>query len=105
MRFPTFYIYGLPTCFGFNIPRQIVKDVKRWKPHGKGLVVSLKGVIDRTAADNLVGANVWISKAQLPKAGMDEFYWSDLKGLTVLGLDNEEQEVNLIHSCFRKLRF
>lgn len=41
-------------------------------------------------------------KAQLPKAGMDEFYWSDLKGLTVLGLDDEEQEVNLgkIHEMF-----
>jgi 16S rRNA processing protein RimM len=23
-------------------------DVKRWKPHGKGLVVALKGVNDRT---------------------------------------------------------
>ncbi len=28
-------------------------DVKRWKPHGKGLVVSLKGVSDRTGADEL----------------------------------------------------
>ena len=61
---------------------QIV-DVKRWKPHGKGLVVSLKGVSDRTAADELVGSNVWISKSQLPQAGVDEYYWSDLKGLTV----------------------
>ncbi len=33
---------------------------------------------------------------------MDEYYWSDLKGLTVLGLDDEEQEVNLgkIHEMF-----
>ena len=43
------------------------------------LSCSLKGVNDRTAAENLVGANIWISKSQLPKAGMDEFYWSDLK--------------------------
>ena len=49
-------------------------DVKRWKPHGKGLVVALKGVNDRTGAENLVGANIWIA---------------------VLGLDDEEQEVNL----------
>ena len=68
-----------------------VADVKRWKPHGKGLVVSLKGVSDRTAADNLVGANIWISKSQLPQPGVDEYYWSDLKGLTVLGLDDDEQ--------------
>ncbi|TXJ03326.1 MAG: ribosome maturation factor RimM [Acinetobacter sp.] len=70
-------------------------DVKRWKPHGKGLVVALKGVDDRTAADNLVGATIWIAKSQLPKADVDEYYWSDLKGLTVLGLNAEEQEVNL----------
>jgi 16S rRNA processing protein RimM len=32
---------------------------------------------------------------------VDEYYWSDLKGLTVLGLD-DEQEVNLgqIHELF-----
>ncbi|GJC32579.1 ribosome maturation factor RimM [Acinetobacter sp. KAM398] len=77
-------------------------DVKRWKPHGKGLVVSLKGVSDRTGADELVGANIWISKAQLPQPGVDEYYWSDLKGLTVLGLDDDEKEVNLgqIHELF-----
>ena len=62
---------------------QIV-DVKRWKPHGKGLVVSLKGVSDRTGAENLVAANIWIAKSQLPKADVDEYYWSDLKGLKVL---------------------
>ena len=59
--------------------------------HGKGLVVALKGVSDRTGAESLVGANIWIAKSQLPKADVDE-YWSDLKGLTVLGLDEEEQE-------------
>ncbi|WP_411689806.1 ribosome maturation factor RimM [Acinetobacter pseudolwoffii] len=72
-----------------------IADVKRWKPHGKGLVVSLKGVSDRTGADQLVGTNVWIAKSQLPQAGVDEYYWSDLKGLTVLGLNDEDQEVNL----------
>lgn len=59
------------------------------------MVVALKGVNDRTDAENLVGANIWIAKSQLPKADVDEYYWSDLKGLTVLGLDDEEQEVNL----------
>lgn len=69
--------------------------VKRWKAHGKGLVVSLKGVEDRTAAEQLIGANIWISKSQLPKPDVDEYYWSDLKGLTVYGLDEAEQEVIL----------
>lgn len=70
-------------------------DVKRWKPQGKGLVVALKGVVDRTAAEQLIGAEIWIAKSQLPQAGMDEYYWSDLKGLTVIGLDEIGQEVIL----------
>lgn len=77
-------------------------DVKRWKPQGKGLVVSLKGVSDRTAAEQLVGAEIWIAKAQLPQAGIDEYYWSDLKGLQVMGFDDNENEVILgqIHELF-----
>lgn len=76
--------------------------VKRWKPHGKGLVVALKGVQGRTSAEQLVGANIWIAKSQLPKAGVDEYYWSDLKGLTVIGLGEDDQEVILgrIHEMF-----
>ncbi len=77
-------------------------DVKRWKTQGKGLVVALKGVSDRTAAEQIIGAEIWVSKSQLPQAGMDEYYWNDLKGLTVLGLDDSENEVNLgkIHELF-----
>lgn len=77
-------------------------DVKRWKPQGKGLVVSLKGVSDRTAAEQLIGAEIWIAKTQLPQAGIDEYYWSDLKGLTVVGLDEAEQEIifGTIHELF-----
>lgn len=76
--------------------------VKRWKPQGKGLVVALKDVIDRTAAEQLVGSEIWIDRAQLPRAGQDEFYWSDLKGLTVMGQDEAGQPVNLgqIHELF-----
>lgn len=77
-------------------------DVKRWKPQGKGLVVALKGVQDRTMAEQLIGATIWIGKSQLPKAGVDEYYWTDLKGLTVIGLDDDENEVILgqIHELF-----
>lgn len=70
-------------------------DVKRWRTQGKGLIVLLKGVDDRTAAEKLMGANLWIEKSRLPKAGLDEYYWSDLVGLTVLGLDETGQPANL----------
>ena len=70
-------------------------DVKRWRTQGKGLVVSLKDVSDRNAAEQLSGVNIWISKSQLPKPGLDEFYWADLVGLTVLGTDDAGERVNL----------
>lgn len=69
--------------------------VKRWRTQGKGLVVLLKNIADRNAAEQLSGVDLWISKSQLPKAGLDEFYWSELVGLTVLGLDEAGQTVNL----------
>lgn len=78
-------------------------DVKRWKPQGKGLVVALKGVDNRTLAEQLVGAEIWIAKSQLPQAGMDEYYWSDLKGLTVIAINqSDENEIVLgkIHELF-----
>ena len=70
-------------------------DVKRWRTQGKGLIVLLKGVEDRTAADQLMGVNLWVEKSKLPKAGLDEFYWSDLIGLTVFGIDDAGNNVNL----------
>ncbi|RYY79636.1 MAG: ribosome maturation factor RimM [Moraxellaceae bacterium] len=70
-------------------------DVKRWRTQGKGLVVSLKDMTDRNAAEQLSGVNIWISKSQLSKAGLDEFYWADLVGLTVLGLNESGESVNL----------
>ncbi|XID74590.1 ribosome maturation factor RimM [Alkanindiges sp. WGS2144] len=70
-------------------------DVKRWRTQGKGLVVLLKDIANRTEAEKLIGATIWISRAQLPKPGLDEFYWSDLVGLTVLGTDDAGQPVNL----------
>lgn len=70
-------------------------SVKRWKTQGKGLVVALNGVADRTAAESLMGATIWVAKSQLPKAGLDEFYWSELAGLTVFGTDEQGNLVNL----------
>jgi 16S rRNA processing protein RimM len=58
-------------------------EVKRWRTQGKGLVVSLDGVLDRNAADLMMGATVWVDQRCLPAAPMNEYYWSDLVGLQV----------------------
>ena len=56
--------------------------------HGKGLVVQLKGCNDRDAAAMLTGTEIGVYRSQLPAAGADEFYWSDLVGMQVIAQDN-----------------
>ncbi len=51
--------------------------------HGKGLIVSLEGCQVRDQALALVGKQVTILREQLPETAENEFYWSDLIGLTV----------------------
>jgi len=50
---------------------------------GKGLVVQLKGVDDRDAAEALAQADILMPKAALPELSDDEYYWHELGGLAV----------------------
>jgi len=58
------------------------------KPHTKVLVAKLEGLHDRTAAEKCKGLLLAVPRSSLPKAGEDEFYWSDLIGLTVVNLQD-----------------
>ncbi len=50
---------------------------------GQGLVAKLEGVDNRDAAQALIGAEIHLERARLPKAKQGEYYWSDLEGLEV----------------------
>ena len=52
--------------------------------HGDTVVASAEGVDDRSAAESLKGARVFVSRADFPQAGDDEYYWVDLMGLSVI---------------------
>ncbi|OOZ37729.1 ribosome maturation factor RimM [Solemya velesiana gill symbiont] len=58
-------------------------ELKDGKAHGKGIIARLSGCDDRDMAAELVGADIAIPRDQLPGAGEDEFYWTDLEGLEV----------------------
>jgi 16S rRNA processing protein RimM len=45
------------------------------------LVVRLKGVADRTAAEKLCNTDLFLSRERLPEPERDEFYYADLIGL------------------------
>ncbi|MCG6935508.1 MAG: ribosome maturation factor RimM [Proteobacteria bacterium] len=61
--------------------------VAEGQAHGKGLIVRLDACTDRDSAAKLVGCTIAIRREQLPAAGENEYYWSDLKGLSVIARD------------------
>jgi 16S rRNA processing protein RimM len=60
------------------------------KPHTKVLVARLEGIADRTAAENCKGLLIAVPRSSLPKQGDDEYYWSDLIGMSVINLEGEQ---------------
>ncbi len=60
------------------------REIEWVKPHGRGLVMGLTGVADRTAAEDYRGAELLIDRSVLPSLPEGTYYWADLIGLTVI---------------------
>lgn len=73
----------------FDKPALHDVDVKQVKMHGGDVVAQLVGVVGRDAAEALKGAAVQVPRSHFPALSADEFYWSDLIGLTVENLQGE----------------
>lgn len=54
------------------------------KDHGDVVVALAQEVPDRTAAEAMRGARVFVGRASFPTPDADEFYWVDLIGLDVV---------------------
>jgi 16S rRNA processing protein RimM len=63
--------------------------VKEAKEHSDTVVACAQGVVDRTSAEALKGARIFVSRAHFPSAGDNEYYWVDLIGLDVVNRENE----------------
>lgn len=95
-----FGIKGWLKLFSHTEPREAILDYrnclvrqgKEWKPwviaegkrHGNQIIVRIDDVDDRDAAMAWVGADIGIRRADLPDAGAEHYYWSDLEGLAVV---------------------
>jgi 16S rRNA processing protein RimM len=71
-----------PTATMQTIPATL--EISRVRASGDGLVASSPAVPDRSAAEALRGARIFVARSQFPSPGPDEFYWADLIGLTVV---------------------
>lgn len=58
--------------------------------HGKGLIASLEGSNGRDTAEMLQGSQIALPRELLPKAQENEYYWSDLIGLSVINAQGVE---------------
>ena len=58
--------------------------VRQARAHGEGLVASARDVSDRTAAEGLRGARIFIARSAFPPLPEGEYYWVDLIGLPVV---------------------
>jgi len=59
-------------------------EVEEGRAHGSNVVAKLRGVDDRDAARELVGADIEVERAALPECEPGEYYWADLEGLEVV---------------------
>ena len=53
------------------------------REHGDGVVATAQELPDRSAAEALQGARVFVSRASFPTPDDGEFYWVDLIGMSV----------------------
>jgi 16S rRNA processing protein RimM len=62
----------------------VLLRVREAKEHSDTVVARADGVEDRSAAESLKGARVFVPRASFPTASTDEYYWVDLLGLDVV---------------------
>jgi 16S rRNA processing protein RimM len=62
----------------------VVRSIAR---HGRGMLLALDGIDDRTAAARLTGMRILVRAADLPAAGEGEFYVHELHGFTMVTTD------------------
>ena len=59
-------------------------DVTEVREYGKGFIVKFAGYDSPEKARILTGKKIAILRSQFPALDKDEYYWSDLEGLTVI---------------------
>jgi 16S rRNA processing protein RimM len=96
----TFGVKGWVKVFSFTDPRENILNYSplyinrkgEWlelkvlggRVQGKGIVLGVEGVTDPDQALPLIGSELAITKQQMKPTQQDEYYWSQLIGLTVI---------------------
>jgi 16S rRNA processing protein RimM len=76
-----------PASSGATLP-SLLKIVQA-REHGDVVVAQAHDVADRSGAEALRGARIFVGRSSFPTAGGDEYYWVDLIGLAVVNRQGE----------------
>ena len=71
---------------GVRLPPSLA--IASLRSQGDGFVAVSPDVTDRTAAEALRGARIFVARSSFPKVGADEYYWADLIGMAVRNRDD-----------------
>jgi 16S rRNA processing protein RimM len=78
---------GRPVLVRERSGRETSREINWVKHHRRIPLLSLKGIDDRSQAEELLGAGLFIPKAELPPPEDGSFYWFDLIGIAVYTVD------------------
>lgn len=75
----------------FSEPDGQYREIKieEGKPHGSGFIVKFPGIDTPEDVRRFAGKTISIQRSQLPELKKNEYYWSDLDGLTVINKNGE----------------
>ena len=69
--------------------RETSLEIAWVKHHTRTPLLSLKGINDRNQAEVLIGAKLFIPKAELPQLENGSYYWIDLIGIEVYTAEDD----------------
>ncbi|MEJ7928968.1 ribosome maturation factor RimM [Ramlibacter sp. AN1015] len=67
----------------------VLLRIREAREHSDSIVATAQDVEDRSAAEALRGARIFIPRSSFPTAAEDEYYWVDLIGLEVVNREGQ----------------
>ncbi|GAB6095079.1 ribosome maturation factor RimM [Desulfatiferula olefinivorans] len=92
------YEPGIPLVLRPSSAPERPVTVRSAKPYKKGLLLTVDGIDDISAAEPFKGADILIARHLLPEPDEDEYYWFDIIGLAVVSVDG--QALGVVESIF-----
>jgi 16S rRNA processing protein RimM len=79
-------------------PEQRIKIHMLKEKDKEVMIAQLINVHDRTTAEQLKGAKLYIHRDQLPLTSEEQYYWTDIVGLKVINL--QHKQIGTVHAVY-----